>query len=158
MIFLEESSQPKMMSTERALNTSSPFRQSEWDSRLDHLLQDLENSTTCAQNSHQVRSHSTERKYASVQKLQKSQSTSSLGAGGEQTSTMLKDLDQALKASTNYIESHRTLNMPNGTQEYHHEYRSSTSNNSGPSDFNLERQVIKKKNWKKARKNRRLFL
>lgn len=54
---------------------------------------------------------------------------------------MLKDLDTALKASTNYIESHRTEQLPNGTREFH-EYRSSTTSG-GPrtDDFNLERQV-----------------
>lgn len=42
---------------------TSPFRQSEWDSRLDHLLADLENSaTTCSTNNIQ-RSASSERKY-----------------------------------------------------------------------------------------------
>lgn len=56
---------------------------------------------------------------------------------------MLKDLDTALKASTNYIESHRTEQLPNGHREYH-EYRSTTTSG-GPrhasDDFNLERQV-----------------
>ena len=68
--------------------------------------------------------------------------------GGEKAilaDNMLKDLDQALKASTNYIESqsHRTVQLPNGTQEYH-EYRSTSSTGTprnAAGDFNLERQV-----------------
>lgn len=126
---------------------SSPFRESEWDSRLDHLLEDLENSTQ--------RSHSTERQtttFASAASqstcavssgvLTKSRSTSSLT--GAATDNMLKDLDTALKASTNYIESHRTVQLPNGHQEYHESRYTSTSGvpPGGSSDFNLERQVF----------------
>ena len=126
---------------------SSPFRESEWDSRLDHLLEDLENSTQ--------RSHSVERKtttsFASqsqstcVQQsgvLSKSKSTSSLT--GAATDNMLKDLDTALKASTNYIESHRSVQLPNGHQEYHESRYTSTSGvpPSSTGDFNLERQVF----------------
>ena len=190
---------------------NSPFRESEWDRRLDHLLQDLENSTSsaieaaarsaCADispnqsqfsaqsdckpvvihtqqqqaaqqqqysaqteyksakacyqavSAHQ-RSVSTERaeqqkKAAELQsqqgyaQLSKSRSTSSLGQSALASENMLKDLDQALKASTNYIESHRTVQLPNGTQEYH-EYRSTSSSGTPRNvagDFNLERQV-----------------
>ena len=175
----------------------SPFRESEWDRRLDHLLQDLEGSanfdpnaghqitgsslsqsaTSYHQSSStqqqsfyassssstsagvhqtgaaqvQVRSASQDRAGSSAHPgygtvLQKSKSTSSIGSGpgGAATDSMLKDLDTALKASTNYIESHRTVQMPNGTQEYH-EYRStSTSGGGNPgriNDFNLERQA-----------------
>ena len=127
---------------------NSPFRESEWDSRLDHLLEDLENSAQ--------RSHSAERTNtvttssykatassaasASCGVLSKSKSTSSLT--GAATDNMLKDLDTALKASTNYIESHRRVELPNGHQEYHESRYTSTSGvppSSG--DFNLERQV-----------------
>ena len=158
---------------------NSPFRESEWDRWLDHVLQDLENSTcsACEAASNQqqktqcqfsvqaenksaskvaaVRSVSTERGAAEqvsqqsggYAQLTKSRSTSSL-QGGERAivaDNMLKDLDQALKASTNYIESqsHRTVQLPNGTQEYH-EYRSSSSTGTprnAAGDFNLERQV-----------------
>ena len=126
---------------------SSPFRESEWDSRLDHLLEDLENSTQ--------RSHSVERKtttFASASAsqsscvqsgvLSKSKSTSSLT--GAATDNMLKDLDTALKASTNYIESHRSVQLPNGHQEYHESRYTSTSGvpPSSTGDFNLERQVF----------------
>ena len=127
---------------------SSPFRESEWDSRLDHLLEDLENSTQ--------RSHSVERKtttsFASASSqstcvqqsgvLSKSKSTSSLT--GAATDNMLKDLDTALKASTNYIESHRSVQLPNGHQEYHESRYTSTSGvpPSSTGDFNLERQVF----------------
>ena len=168
----------------------SPFRESEWDRRLDHLLQDLESSANAGvsktsatssssfqQHHHhqqsssfyaatstsaaasnqfisQARSVSQDRDrsatsahpgYGTV--LQKSKSTSSVGsatAGGAATGTMLKDLDDALKASTNYIESHRTVQLPNGTQEYH-EYRSTSTSGGhqpgGINDYNLERQV-----------------
>ena len=59
---------------------------------------------------------------------------------------MLKDLDTALKASTNYIENHRTTQLPNGGHQEYHEYRSTTTsgtprNVGGGDDFNLERQV-----------------
>merc|ERR1711953_135567 len=116
------------------------------DSRLDHLLEDLENSTQ--------RSHSVERKtttsFASQSQstcvqhsgvLSKSKSTSSLT--GAATDNMLKDLDTALKASTNYIESHRSVQLPNGHQEYHESRYTSTSGvpPSSTGDFNLERQV-----------------
>ena len=136
---------------------NSPFRESEWDRRLDHLLQDLENSATSVNAAAaQSRSYSSERKVAAAatdnttgyaQVLSKSRSTSSLGATPTATDNMLKDLDAALKASSNYIESHRTVQMPNGTQEFH-EYRSTTTsgNQNGAmprnvsDDFNLERQ------------------
>lgn len=58
---------------------------------------------------------------------------------------MLKDLDQALKASTNYIENHRSTQLPNGGVQEYHEYRSTTTSGGTPrnvgDDFNLERQV-----------------
>ena len=57
---------------------------------------------------------------------------------------MLSDLDTALKASTNYIESHKTTQLPNGGHQEYHEYRSTTTSgtprNAGD-DFNLEKQV-----------------
>merc|ERR1712001_2318 len=84
--------------------------------------------------------------------LSKSRSSNSLGQGAVVADNMLKDLDQALKASTNYIESHRTVQLPNGTQEIH-EYRSTSSSgtprNVAAGDFNLERQVSFKKIIKK---------
>jgi hypothetical protein len=56
---------------------------------------------------------------------------------------MLKDLDSALKASTNYIETHRTVRDPSGTREYHEvrSYSSGGDRRPDPGDFNLERQV-----------------
>jgi hypothetical protein len=148
------------VATARSGVRNSPFRESEWDRRLDHLLQDLENSTTSTglvqstqvqihqQASTHHRSVSTDRQhdqgggYASVG-LAKSKSTSSIGHGGVATDNMLKDLDTALKASSNYIESHRTVQMPNGSQEYHEIRSSSTSGTprNAINDFNLERQV-----------------
>ena len=126
---------------------SSPFRESEWDSRLDHLLEDLENS---AQRSHSVERKTTTFASASASQsscvqsgvLSKSKSTSSLT--GAATDNMLKDLDTALKASTNYIESHRSVQLPNGHQEYHESRYTSTSGvpPSSTGDFNLERQVF----------------
>ena len=60
---------------------------------------------------------------------------------------MLKDLEGSLKASTNYIESHRSYSGPEGSQEYH-EVRQYSSGGGVPGtrqpgggDFDLERQV-----------------
>ena len=123
------------------------------------MLQDLENSTSKpvghgrTTSEHRVRvldeknfqqEQNSTAGYASV--LTKSRSQNSLAETG---GNMLKDLDQALKASTNYIESHRTTQLPNGGSQEYHEYRSTTTSggNSGyqprnlSEDFNLERQV-----------------
>ena len=55
---------------------------------------------------------------------------------------MLKDLEGSLKASTNYIESHRSYTGPEGSQEYHEVRQYSSGGGGGvPQDFNLERQV-----------------
>ena len=78
--------------------------------------------------------------YASV--ITRSKSASSVNnATGPETGNMLKDLDTALKASTNYIENHRSTQLPNGGHQEYHEYRSSTTS-ATPGDFNLEKQVI----------------
>ncbi len=60
---------------------------------------------------------------------------------------MLKDLEGSLKASSNFLESHRTVSGP-GTRSEYHEYRSYSSGGTGGggagnpnADFNLERQV-----------------
>merc|ERR1712088_643000 len=83
--------------------------------------------------------------YGSV--LQKSKSGGSLVQ--ENTDSLLKEMDNALKASSNFIETHRSSSSsgPNSrsTQEYH-EYRSYSNggtNRGGGScgEFNLERQV-----------------
>ena len=209
-LFLEAKRLLAMMMTSGGLTSArtmrnSPFRESEWDRRLDHLLQDLENSTSSAsaqalaaktaaastvhhqqssavvqaaytassnksqsqqlqvqqqekqQSVAQQRSVSTDRdnsrqaelsQQSGYAQLSKSRSSNSLGQGAVVADNMLKDLDQALKASTNYIESHRTVQLPNGTQEIH-EYRSTSSSGTprnvaagaGGGDFNLERQV-----------------
>ena len=204
-LFLEAKRLLAMMMTSGGLTSArtmrnSPFRESEWDRRLDHLLQDLENSTSSAsagqdalaaaetaaasstvhqqssavvqaaytstaasssnnksqqlQVAQQGRCVSTDRAASELSQqsgyaqLSKSRSSNSLGQGAVVADNMLKDLDQALKASTNYIESHRTVQLPNGTQEIH-EYRSTSSSGTprnvaagaGGGDFNLERQV-----------------
>jgi len=58
---------------------------------------------------------------------------------------MLKDLDNALRASTNYIETHRTVRGPDGNREYHEvrSYSSGGDQRGGGdnADYNLERQV-----------------
>jgi len=58
---------------------------------------------------------------------------------------MLKDLEGSLKASTNYIESHRSYTGPEGSQEYHEvrQYNSGggVPGSRQPDDFDLERQV-----------------
>merc|ERR1711981_319918 len=108
---------------------ASPFRESEWDRRLDGLLQDLENSTQISE-SRQV-------SYSRVQhhnhQITKSRSTCSLGTSSAQntshgnvtTDNMLKDLDVALRASRNYIESTNDERMRSKASE----------------GFSLERQV-----------------
>merc|ERR1711899_569546 len=82
--------------------------------------------------------------YGSV--LQKSKSGSLVQ---ENTDSLLKEMDNALKASSNFIETHRSPSStgPNrkSTQEYH-EYRSYSNGgtnrgNTGGGEFNLERQV-----------------
>merc|ERR1712156_333410 len=120
------------MSMAVAKTRASPFRESEWDRRLDGLLQDLENSTQISE-SRQV-------SYSRVQhhnhSITKSKSTCSLGTaastqntsishGNVTTDNMLKDLDVALRASRNYIESTNEEKMRSNTGE----------------GFNLERQV-----------------
>merc|ERR1712018_901603 len=81
--------------------------------------------------------------YGSV--LQKSKSGSLVQ---ESTDSLLKEMDNALKASSNFIETHRSSSStgPNSrsTQEYH-EYRSYSNGgtnrgNTGGGEFNLERQ------------------
>merc|ERR1712223_1409183 len=82
--------------------------------------------------------------YGSV--LQKSKSGGSLVQ--ENTDSLLKEMDNALKASSNFIESHRSSSTagPNSrsTTEYH-EYRSysngGTKGGNAGGEFNLERQV-----------------
>merc|ERR1711962_601 len=120
------------MSMAVAKTRASPFRESEWDRRLDGLLQDLENSTQISE-SRQV-------SYSRVQhhnhSITKSKSTCSLGTaastqntsishGNVTTDNMLKDLDVALRASRNYIESTNDEKMRSDTGE----------------GFNLERRV-----------------
>jgi hypothetical protein len=81
--------------------------------------------------------------------LNKSTSSNSLH---ENADNMLKDLEGSLKASTNYIESHRSYSGPTGTQEYHEVRSYSSGGGAGDQphsaatvpindDFNLERQV-----------------
>ena len=140
---------------------NSPFRESEWDRRLDHLLQDLETSVgQRSQSSERSTTHKVQIEvqpqeeavindntagYASV--ITRSKSASSIDKeAGPETGNMLKDLDTALKASTNYIESHRSTALPNGGHSEYHEYRSTTTSGGTPrtaggDDFNLERQV-----------------
>merc|ERR1712226_739309 len=82
--------------------------------------------------------------YGSV--LQKSKSGGSLVQ--ENTDSLLKEMDNALKASSNFIESHRSSSTagPNSrsTTEYH-EYRSysngGTKGGNAGGEFNLEKQV-----------------
>merc|ERR1712223_1389913 len=112
-----------------AKTRASPFRESEWERRLDGLLQDLENSTQISE-SRQV-------SYSRVQhhnhQITKARSSCSLGTSSTQntshgnvtTDNMLKDLDVALRASRNYIESTNDEKMRSNTGE----------------GFNLERQV-----------------
>ena len=81
--------------------------------------------------------------------ITRSKSASSLNnaTAGPETGRMLSDLDTALKASTNYIENHRSTQLPNGGHTEYHEYRSTTSSGTprtvvGGDDYNLEKQVF----------------
>ena len=190
------------MTTTISTVRQSPFRETEWDRRLDNMLEDLENSAaansggTCttsstqqqqsASVSHQMVSQSASQSSSSFQQQQRSASSSNRQAsssnnnngaieacsdttasqqqngygsvlqksksGGslvqENTDSLLKEMDNALKASSNFIESHRSSSTagPNSrsTTEYH-EYRSYSNGgakggNAG-GEFNLERQV-----------------
>ena len=187
------------MTTTISTVRQSPFRETEWDRRLDNMLEDLENSAaansggTCttsstqqqqsASVSHQMVSQSASQSSSSFQQQQRSASSSNRQAsssnnnngaietcpdttasqqqngygsvlqksksGGslvqENTDSLLKEMDNALKASSNFIESHRSSSTagPNSrsTTEYH-EYRSySNGGTKGGGEFNLERQV-----------------
>ena len=190
------------MTTTIATVRQSPFRETEWDRRLDNMLEDLENSAaansggTCttsstqqqqsASVSHQMVSQSASHSSSSFQQQQRSASSSNRQAsssnnnngaieacsdttasqqqngygsvlqksksGGslvqENTDSLLKEMDNALKASSNFIESHRSSSTtgPNSrsTTEYH-EYRSysngGTKGGNAGGEFNLERQV-----------------
>jgi len=190
------------MTTTISTVRQSPFRETEWDRRLDNMLEDLENSAaansggTCttsstqqqqsASVSHQMVSQSASQSSSSFQQQQRSASSSNRQAsssnnnngaieacsdttasqqqngygsvlqksksGGslvqENTDSLLKEMDNALKASSNFIESHRSSSTagPNSrsTTEYH-EYRSysngGTKGGNAGREFNLERQV-----------------
>ena len=190
------------MTTTISTVRQSPFRETEWDRRLDNMLEDLENSAaansggTCttsstqqqqsASVSHQMVSQSASQSSSSFQQQQRSASSSNRQAsssnnnngaietcpdttasqqqngygsvlqksksGGslvqENTDSLLKEMDNALKASSNFIESHRSSSTagPNSrsTTEYH-EYRSysngGTKGGNSGGEFNLERQV-----------------
>ena len=85
--------------------------------------------------------------YASVITRSKSASSLNNATAGPETGRMLSDLDTALKASTNYIENHRSTQLPNGGHTEYHEYRSTTSSGTprtvvGGDDYNLEKQVF----------------
>ena len=186
------------MTTTIATVRQSPFRETEWDRRLDNMLEDLENSAATTSNgvasctsstnmqqqmsmssnvSHQMVSHSASQSSSAIQQhrstssnrqisssndsgaapdssssqhngygsvLQKSKSGSQIQ---ENTDSLLKEMDNALKASSNFIETHRSSSTagPNSksTSEYH-EYRSYSnggSNRGGGGEFNLEKQV-----------------
>ena len=192
------------MTTTIATVRQSPFRETEWDRRLDNMLEDLENSaaansggascttssmqqhqsSSSANVSHQMVSHSASQSSSATQQqrsasshrqatsssnnnntsgaiaaasdstsqqngygsvLQKSKSVSSVQ---ENTDSMLKEMDNALKASSNFIESHRSSSSvgPNSrsTTEYH-EYKSysngGTRGGNPGGEFNLEKQV-----------------
>lgn len=136
----------------------SPFKESDWDRKLDGLLQDLETTTSNQQqfggrhqhHHHQATSSISQSYSSSSTSRQQQQGSVRFGTASEVSNgysgvhgggisksasshsiqdsadTMLKDLEGSLKASSNYIESHRTVQGPTGTQEYH-EYRSYSS-------------------------------
>merc|ERR1711935_414213 len=118
---------------------ASPFRESEWDRRLDGLLNDLENSTNMTTEHKESRQVSHSRVQHHNHQMTKSKSSCSLGtstvsasaqqntahSGHVTTDNMLKDLDVALRASRNYIESAHDEKMRVKTGD----------------GFNLERQL-----------------
>ena len=161
----------------------SPFQETEWDMRLDTMLQDLQSGAQQQQQQQQHQSryqqqqqqifhhqqqhqqqtvsysgsrhqlhhveHQQQQQRQEQQVHQQQQSyplakSQSEGSLHESTGAMLKDLDNALRASSNYIETHRTVRGPEGTREFH-EVRSFSSGGDqrGPDsgDYNLERQV-----------------
>ena len=152
----------------------SPFQETEWDTRLDNMLQDLQSgSQVQQQQQHQSRYQIQQQQVYHQQQQQQSVSYSgsrhqlhhveqqqqvqqhqqhsyplaksqSEGSLHESTGAMLKDLDNALRASSNYIETHSTVRGPEGTREYH-EVRSYSSGGDqrapDSGDYNLERQV-----------------
>ena len=61
--------------------------------------------------------------FKSIYRSKSASSVNNTATTDPETGNMLKDLDTALKASTNYIESHRTQQLPNGGHQEYHEYR-----------------------------------
>jgi len=157
----------------------SPFKESEWDRRLDDMLEDLGgsgavqtlntgssvNNMNNINNMNQQFSSSSSQQYSyssSNQQQVKMQSSSSsqqqeIVTNGGRTATnnysmeksasavsmkdsadgVLKDLENGLKKSTNYIqESHKKYDGPDGAQEWHEVKRGGD-----PNVFDLEQQV-----------------
>ncbi len=186
------------MAATSALARASPFRETEWDRRLDSMLEDLEgaggggggggstklqsyssggqqlgqssmsSSSYRAQQRHQSSFSSTSLASQQRQQQQQQQQSSSFSSRSqfppapsntngysvaksqsnaslhEKADDMLKDLEGSLKASSNYLESRRTVTGPGSREEYH-EVRSYSSGGGGrgggDTDFNLEKQV-----------------
>jgi len=159
----------------------SPFKESEWDRRLDDMLEDLggsgtvqtvNNNSNMSQMTQQFSSSSSQQfsssssqqfsHSSSNQQQVKMQSSSSsrqqaMVSNGGRTATnnyaiaksasavslkdsaddVLKDLENGLKKSTNYIqESHKQYVGPEGSQEWHEVKRGGD-----PNVFDLEQQV-----------------
>merc|ERR1712038_435568 len=122
---------------------SSSAIQQQRSSSSHRQISSSNNSNSGAMGAASDSSSSQQNGYGSV--LQKSKSGGSLVQ--ENTDSLLKEMDNALKASSNFIETHRSSSTagPNSksTSEYH-EYRSYSnggSNRGGGGEFNLERQV-----------------
>jgi len=153
----------------------SPFKESEWDRRLDDMLEDLGGTGTVQTMNNMSNSSSMTQHFSSSSSQQVSYSSSSqqqqqvkmqsssssrqqaMLTNNNRTATnnfsmaksasavslkdsadgVLKDLENGLKQSTNYIqESHKQYTGPEGSQEWHEVKRGGD-----PNVFDLEQQV-----------------
>lgn len=151
----------------------SPFKESEWDRRLDDMLEDLGGTGTVQTTNQGSNMSSMTQQFSSSSSQQVSYSSSSQQQTKMQSSSssrqqamvtnngrtaannfsmaksasavslkdsadgVLKDLENGLKQSTNYIqESHKQFTGPDGSQEWHEVKRGGD-----PNVFDLEQQV-----------------
>lgn len=151
----------------------SPFKESEWDRRLDDMLEDLGGTGTVqtmnqgsnmssmtqqfsSSSSQQVSYSSSSQQQVKMQSSSSSRQQAMVTNNGRTAANnfsmaksasavslkdsadgVLKDLENGLKQSTNYIqESHRQFTGPDGSQEWHEVKRGGD-----PNVFDLEQQV-----------------
>lgn len=151
----------------------SPFKESEWDRRLDDMLEDLGGTGTVqttnqgsnmssmtqqssSSSSQQVSYSSSSQQQVKMQSSSSSRQQAMVTNNGRTAANnfsmaksasavslkdsadgVLKDLENGLKQSTNYIqESHKQFTGPDGSQEWHEVKRGAD-----PNVFDLEQQV-----------------